>query len=339
MRSSSSRTRSSCLWLASFACLALTGACGDKKEDAKPPSGPILGVLELPVSLRASGAAPADAHDVEISPTELHVNGQPVLMLDAGSVAAADRQGTELPKLTAALKTPLRSRMALSASAQIPYDTVALVLATAKASGLRGVAIKVRAPGGSTTTGWLSLDDFAVQPASKSDAEMPLPGVAARPWSDFVNHWDDVQSGCQSAPSGSCAFKPAKIAEGGNLKIILHTAGHGANVDFCQVGAPPAPAPEQAPKAKLLEGVKATDIVKDIEEGPPASEASFQFRAQEALTVPSPVSATLKPLCGTSACGVFVTAERTTLFVRVVSLLGAAFPDGTPPPIVAFELP
>jgi hypothetical protein len=81
------------------------------------------------------------------------------------------------------------------------------------------------------------------------------------------------------------------------------------------------------------------DIVADVEQAPPATEASFQFRATEALTNPSPVSATLKPLCGTSACGVFVTAEKTTLFVRVASFLGAAFPDGTPAPIVAFELP
>ena len=40
-----------------------------------------------------------------------------------------------------------------------------------------------------------------------------------------------------------------------------------------------------------------------------------------------------------AACGVVVQAEKATLFVRVISLLGAAFPDGTPAPHVRFELP
>jgi hypothetical protein len=47
----------------------------------------------------------------------------------------------------------------------------------------------------------------------------------------------------------------------------------------------------------------------------------------------------MKPLCGSKACGAVLSAESTTLVVRVVSLIGAAFPDGAAPPIVAFELP
>jgi biopolymer transport protein ExbD len=326
----------------SFLVLSLVtslAACGEKKDEAAPPSGPIVGVLELPVSLRTSAPAPADAHDLEISPTEIHVAGQPVMMLANGVVAASDRQGNELPKLAAALKTPMRSRIALSASAQVPYETVVLVLQTAKSNGIRGVSFKVRPPGGSTTTGFLELDDFQVQPKSKSDEEVQLQSVAVRPWSDFVTRWEEVQTGCRGAMSGSCAFKPEKVAEGGNLKIILHTAGQGVNVDFFRVGAPPPEAEKPKEKVKMIEGVKAMDIVADVEQAPPATEASFQFRATEALANPSPVSATVKPVCGTSACGVFVTAEKTTLLVRVVSLLGAAFPDGTPAPIVAFELP
>ena len=38
-------------------------------------------------------------------------------------------------------------------------------------------------------------------------------------------------------------------------------------------------------------------------------------------------------------CTVVVTAEKATLFVRVISLLGAAFPDGVPTPRVVFEVP
>jgi biopolymer transport protein ExbD len=328
-----------CLLFLSICAVPTWLACSAKEDAAKPPSGPIVGLLELPVSLRTSGAAPADAAEVEISPTELHVAGQPVLMLTGGLVAAADRQGTELPKLSAALKTPAHSRIALSASSEVPYETVALVLATVKAVGMRGVAFKVRPPGGSTTTGFLSLDDFTIGPKTKSDEEVVQQGVAPRPWGEFVTHWEEVQNGCQRAQSGSCAFKPTTIAEGGNLKIVLVAAGLGANVNFSQVGAPPPAAAPKKPKVELLDGVKKTDIVKDVEEAPPASDASFQFRAQEVLKSPSPISDVLKPICGTTACGVVVSAEKSTMFVRVASLLGAAFPDNTPAPVVAFELP
>jgi hypothetical protein len=34
-----------------------------------------------------------------------------------------------------------------------------------------------------------------------------------------------------------------------------------------------------------------------------------------------------------------VRAEPQTLMVRVVSLIGSAFPDGTPAPAIAFEMP
>lgn len=322
-----------------ISCCTLVACGGGEGDAAKAPSGPIVGVLELPVSLRMSGGAPADAHEVEVSPSALHVGGQPVLTLSGGLVAAADRAASELPKLSSALKSPMRSRVALSISAEVPYETVALVLSTAKSAGMRGVAFKVRKPGGSSDTGFLALDDFGVGPKTKLDQEVAQSGVVPRPWGDFAAQWEAVQNGCQSAQTGSCAYKPEKIAEGGHLKITLYAAGQGVNVNFSQVGAPPPAEAPAKPKVELIEGVKQTDIVKDVEEAPPATEASFQFRAQEALKSPSPLSSALKPLCGTTACGVVVSAEKATMFVRVASLLGAAFPDGTPPPVVTFELP
>jgi hypothetical protein len=47
----------------------------------------------------------------------------------------------------------------------------------------------------------------------------------------------------------------------------------------------------------------------------------------------------MRPLCGNRACGAVVSAEAATLFVRVASLIGAAFPDGGAAPVLAFELP
>jgi hypothetical protein len=222
------------------------------------------------------------------------------------------------------------------------------------------VAFKVRPHGGSSTTGWLALDVLDVRPKSKSDDEVAFEGLPKRPWSDFSSKWDDVQGACRASPTGSCAFKPQAVAEGGELKIVLHSAGQGVNVDFFRIGPPPEAAAAAAPpvaskpgkpdkkdkkskkkhKPELLEGVKApTDVVAEAEQAPPATEALFQFRAQEAVSVPSAVSETIKPVCGTTACGVIIQAEKATLFVRMLSLLGAAFPDATPAPRVVFELP
>ena len=335
-------------------------ACGgDKGEAPAPPSGPIVGVLELPISLRTSGTAPSDFHDVEVSPTDVHAGGQPVITLASGAVAAADRQGAQIPKLSAALSKAPHAVMALAVAAAVPYDTVALVLSTAKAAGVRGVAFKVRPHGGSSTPAWLALDALDVRPRSKTDEEVVFDGLAKRPWSDFSSKWDEVQAACRTSPTGSCAFKPASVAEGGDLKIVLQTAGQGVNVDFFRIGPPPEAAPAAEPaaagkadkkakakagkkkhKPELIDGVKApTDVAAEVEQALPATEALFQFRAQEAVTSPSAVSETIKPVCGATPCGVVVQAEKATLFVRIVSLLGAAFPDRTPAPRVVFELP
>src|ERR1700753_1810524 len=85
-----------------FLGLALVSACGgDKSAPAAAPSGPIVGALELPISLRSKASAPAGAGEIEISPTELHFAAHPVLTLTAAQVSAGDRQGDQLPKLAA----------------------------------------------------------------------------------------------------------------------------------------------------------------------------------------------------------------------------------------------
>jgi hypothetical protein len=339
-------------------CVCSIGCGGEKPAPAAAPTGPIVGVLELPISLRSGGKAPSDAHEVEISTTEIRVGGELALPLNAAIVGAADRQGAQLPKLAALFAKTPRSTLTLAAASGVPYETVALVLGTAKASGLRSVSFKARPPGGSSASGWLSLDNIEVGPKTKSDEPLALADAAKRPWSDFTSKWDDVQSACRTSPTGSCAFKPASVAEGGELKIVLHAAGQGVNVDFFRVGGPPpeaaAPAPAEKPgkkakpakkpkkgkKVELIDGVKRpTDPVDEVEQAPPATEASFQFRAQEAVSNPSALSELMKPVCAAVGCSVAIQAEKATLFVRVLSLLGAAFPDGTPAPKVVFEQP
>lgn len=333
---------------ASLTCLVgLCAGCGKQEDAAAVPSGPIVGILDLALSARNTGAGPADAHDVELAANALNVGGLPVLSLTDGVFAPADRSGDTLPKLKDAFAKTPHGTMTLSVSSSIPYSSAALVLSTAKAADVNSVAFKVRPPGSQTNTGFLVLDNFSVRPKTKSDEDVAIAGAAPRPWSDFTSQWEAVQTGCRAAPTGSCAFKPEKIAEGGTLRTVLYAAGQGVNVGFYRVGAPPPAAPaaepekpsKKAKKAKASKKSKNVDPVAEVEEAEPATEASFQFRAQEAVAASSAISETLRPVCAQTACGVAVQGEKATLFVRLLSLIGAAFPDRTTAPIVAFELP
>lgn len=332
-----------------FAVLGALFACGAAEEEAvkEAPKGPVLGILELPVSLRAGDNAP-DGRKVEVGLGELRVDDQTVMTLEGGKVPAAERTGDELPKLKAALQTPAKSSISLSAHSGVPYETVALILSSAHAAGVRDLAIHVRKPGGSTEAGYLVLKGFAMTP--RTDDEVALPSVEALKWDDMTAQWQAMHDACATSQTGSCAYVPNEPAKGGRLKIVLHAAGQGVNLNFFRVGLSPEElaAEEAARKASLAKkkedliqgrGVSQTDVAAEMEAGEPASEALFQFRSQDALQAPSALSETMRPLCGNRSCGVVVSAESPTLFVRVASLIGAAFPDGGASPVAAFEMP
>lgn len=312
--------------------------CDDAEEGAtEAEAAPLLGLLELPVSLRSGGSAPSNAHKVEVSPDSLRVNGEEVVKLEGGKVAAADAGETGIAKLTAALKAPARGVLGLDLHSSVPYHTTALIFGSAAAAGIHDASLHVRKPGGGTEDGYLEIKGFSVAPQAPDGQEVAFDGLQPRGWSDFTTVWEAVAEGCGAAASGNCAYKPEKVAEGGMLKLMLMAAGQGVNVNVFRTGEPVAEAPEK-PKVEMEDGVPA-DPVAEVENAAPAEVALFQFRASEALASPSPVSETVKPLCGSKACGAVIRAERRTMSVRLVSLIGAAFPDGSAAPSLHFEIP
>lgn len=329
-------------------CLVLTACGGEEKEEAAAdgPKAPVLGVLELPVSLRTGDSKP-DGRKVDVGLAELRVDDATVLTLESCRIAAGDRAGDIVPKLKAALETPAKSTLVLSAHSGLPYETIALILSSAHAAGIRDLALAVRKGGGSTESGWLVTKNFSLTP--KTDDEVALASVEPHTWDEMTAAWQAMHDACRAAETGSCAYVPGTPLTGGKLKIVLHAAGQGVNLDFFRVGLTPEElaAEEKARTASLAakkEDVvqgrkKATDVAAEMEEGAPPSEALFQFRAQEALESPSALTETMRPLCGKRACGAVVSAEPQTLLVRVASLIGAAFPDGGAAPVLAFELP
>lgn len=323
-------------------------ACGGEKPPEAPKIDvPPLGVLELPVSLRNGDPAPGDARKVEVSQTGIRVDDQPLLVLETAHVAAADRSGDEITKLKAALQSPAKPAVALSLHASLPYDTAALVINTIKTAGISQLSLQVRKPGASTTSGWMSVKAFQTTP--RTDEEVPMAAAQPRTWDEFTAAWQAIHDACRGGQTGSCAYVENNVAKGGKLQMVLHASGKGVNVDFFRVGISPEQLAAEAEarkaeQAKAKEDVvqgraKQTDVAAELVEGDPASQALFQFRDREALASPSPVSAVMNVLCGSKACGTVVRAEENTLAVRVVSLIGAAFPDGSAPPILAFELP
>ena len=336
-------------------CLSLLG-CGllqkDKEKVAPGASaenepGRPLGDIELPVSLRFHDSAPSNPRTVEATDEQLRLDGNVVLPLERGRVAKANIADGTIPKLEAMLRSTTASTLALRLQANLPYETVALVLSTARKVGIPNAAFAVRETGAGKTVGWLNADGYVM--SSKADDMPPITSVQAKNWNDFTKNWQAVFDGCRTSPNGNCAYVNDNFALGGTLKLELFASGRGINIDFFRRGLTPAQsADEEKMRAQVLARKKEDflqgrishdDMVEAILLGDPSTYALFQFRYQEALKSSSALSKTMAPMCKSERCGVVVTADPITTTLNILSMIGAAFPDGNPAPAIAFEMP
>jgi hypothetical protein len=330
------------------ACGALNGKdkAAEGAEAAAVPGRP-LADIELPVSLRTFDPAPNNAAVVEATDGQLRLDGAPVVELIKGKVGPTDQSGGFIPKLEERLRSPMRSTLALRLQANVPYETVALVMNTARKAGTSNVAFAVRTLGGGDKTGWLNVDGFTL--ASKAEDLPPFAGIEPKSWNVFTDKWQSVFDACRTAPMGNCAYVTDNVAQGGTLRIELMTSGRGMNVNFFRRGLnheqelvedQQRAAILSAKKESFLQGrITHDEMVEALLLGDPSTYALFQFRYQEALKSPSAISKTMAPMCHSERCGVVVTANNVSTVLNVVSLIGAAFPDGTKLPAFAFELP
>lgn len=330
----------------------LTGT-GCKKEaetaaaSATEAAGRRLVDMELPVSLRTTDPQPVNAYELEATGEGIHLAGTPVMKLEKGNPAPEDVRDGVLPKLEAALRGQGKSTIALRLEAIIPYETLALILNTAKQVGVNNAAFQVREVGSSPKTGWLTVDNYVM--ASKADDVPPIQTVNALSWDDFTKNWDTITKACRTAPSGNCAYADKNFAKGGTLKVELHTSGRGLNVNFYRRGLTPAQEHDEEvkrtkelakKKEAFLQGhISHEDMVEYLLLGDPSTQAFFQFRYQEALAHPSALTDTIGAICHQQKCGVEISADKVSPMVRVVSQMGAAFPNGMQQPAYAFEMP
>jgi hypothetical protein len=319
------------------ACLlgALAHA-GCESEQAKPEAAPSVGVLELPIVQRNAGSVPAGAAQIEISPSEIRVGGESVITLTSGKVPPAEASGYVLPKLKAKLAG--KSALAITAHATTPYATLARVIQSGFDAGAKDLAFQVRKPNTTKDTGWLTIrqSHFTDTPESGKFGDGELLS-----WDSFAKVWEESLSGCQASTKADCGYSPMTKAEGGQLDMLLRVRGSGVALRMRQTGVPEGQAKaadKPKPRAEMLEGVKAAPAA-EAAPPEPTTEHVFTLRADQATAVPSPISGITKPICGSVTCPVVLDAEGISMAVNVLALLGAAFPDGTPEPKVAWVLP
>lgn len=330
---------------------ALLLACGDK-EEVKPDLTPKLGLLELSSSHRIGDPEPSDATRVEITPSELLVNGEQALPLDNGKIPPAERSGYDLPKFKAKLAG--KKAIAFGVYAAVPYATLARALHTAVEAGASEFSFKVRKPNVNTKSGWLTLRNIRF--IDKAD-DSKFTESQLMPWESFTKVWDESLDACQASTKADCGYKPMAKAEGGKLDLMLRVRGTGYALRFRQAGAPPPAADagvadagdksakkaktkgKKKPKAEMIDGIKGAPEVAEEAPPEPSTEHVFTLRTDQATIDPSPISGIIKPVCGSIACPVVLDVEGISMSSQVLALLGAAFPDGTPAPITAWVLP
>lgn len=309
-------------------------ACGEEAPPPEPELPPLVGGLEVPISLRNDGATPTNALRIEIGMGEMHVDSHALFEMTGGRPAASEVTPTGYPALLQRVQaSPARTSAALTIYATVPYGTTVRVMQTLIAAGYHEFSFAVRAADGSPTIRWLTLTSPEIAPA---EGDVAMVGTE-RPWEDFTSHWSEVYDACRGGHYVDCDGLPAVAAPGGHLQLELWTRGSGMILRFDQIDVGDAGVPT-APTVAMLPGVPQPTSGDDPPPRP-FTTGAFSFRAEEANQATSAISATTRPVCATAVCPTVVVADDITPTMRVISLLGAAFPNGTTAPRLAFRLP
>lgn len=337
-----SRAPSPLALLVSSILIPLSGCEDEKKPDAG--NEPIVGTMELPIALRNGDDPPSPAAEIVISPKALHVDGDKEIELESGRVPESARSGTTLAPLAANLGSS--SAATIRAHVSTPYLTTALVLSTLADKGVDEAGFQVR-KGTGAETGWLVLEDFDVAPRPEKPQE--LEGGTHPPWDTVAKVWTKIASACGKAHSVHCDGKPSRVAKGGKTNVVLRARGSAVKLALRRFGVDEDDEEDEESGgskraggggAQMIEGVPAPQVGSKKEKKPePATEATFMWRFPAVTQQRSPVKGALRPLCGSARCNVVVVADGPTATMRMISFLGAAFPDGTPSPRPRFTLP
>ncbi len=316
----------------------LFAACGGEDEEAAPlDTTDHVGLFEIPISRNNQAPRPSNATRIEISPTELRLDYRPILALERGRPADAEVADHVITKLRQEITgAAARRQAAIRVHASVPYLTFVEVLNTLHSAGLRDVVVAVRTLGANPTEAFMQWPHFTVVPAGNESPTFEGPPI---PWDEFVASWREVYEACRAGQYIDCDGPYSNTAQGGDLEMELWTRGQGMKVSFRQIN-PPAPEATGGRPA-LIEGVAAAPAAPTEEEleGTPATEGAFNVRHQESTAENSALSTMVAPVCADSQCRAIFVTDATTPTMRVISFVGATFPNGTERPQVAFRIP
>lgn len=308
----------------------LLAACSDPPPPpAAPARAPIVRPIDLPVTKRHAGTPSPRAAIVEISPTEIALDGQRLVALVGGRIPADALRDEALFELTLNARGLASRGVVIHMHALTRYDVMLAVLRPLAVVPNVGFAVRA---GMSPTVGLLAVERFEVRPHGTEP--VAFEGTMQHEWSEFVALWDEIHSRCEGQNSYQCERKPERVAEGGHVEIGLFTQQEAFVIDFRRFGTddPPPPPVDMLPPQT---GTDEED--RQMARLPPATRGTFFWLRGATQEPESPLGLALRPLCQAQACGVRVTAPPATSAGQVLILIGAAFPDGFAPPRVVLE--
>jgi hypothetical protein len=224
---------------------------------------------------------------------------------------------------------PARRAAILRIHVAVPYKTTALLLATIKRANVHEIAFEVRT-GPTADVVYMVIDTFEVRP---DDGEpVRFEGAHQRQWDELVQFWDRMKGACESELRVDCDYRPDEVAAGGDVEMRLYSRGQALKLELQRFGIEPGP--NEGP----IDGLMATSIDQP-QHAPKATTAAFTWRFSAGADPESPITATMRPLCGARVCGVVVAGDVATQTQRLVAFLGAAFPNGATNPSVVFLIP
>ncbi len=285
--------------------------------------------VDLAVTKRNRGEAPANAAILEISPTAIALEGRKLVDLVGGRIPEPALREGALFELVLPARTLEPRGVVIRMHANTRYDVMLEVLRALTPETRVGFAVRA---GMTPAMGLLTAERFEVR--APSDEPITFEPPRQHEWAEFVALWDEIHSRCEGEFSFQCQSKPERIAEGGKLEIALFTQQDAFVIDFRRFGTEDPPPP---PVVQLPPQTGTRDEDRRVVREPPATRATFFWLRGATQQAESPMGLALRPLCQAQSCGVRVTAPPEPYAGQVLIVIGAAFPDGFAPPHVVLE--
>lgn len=329
---------------AGWLCVLAFGllGCDEDEPVVQEDPGPIVAPMGIPISLRQDPAAP-DGITVEVGTERVRVNGTTVQMIEAGELVdkpSGEADAKPLVGLAGSLSgSPGAAKISMHVNT--PYETMLEVLETLQKAGVRRFAFQVRAPGETQNLSWMVLGKLSVSdpPAPPADGEIETAHPKAPEWDAFVKHWQAINDACRAGHYVDCDARQEHVAEGGKLRINMLARGSALQVEFERYGASKDQAAAEGTTggAEMLDGLAAQPTAEAVVEK--KDRAVFTWRFAGATDAESAIGQAFGPVCKARACPVQMRADSKTPAMRILSFLGAAFPNGSEEPEVTFIRP